>query len=46
MVHVQMCIRDRYKAEADGLLYAGKITDAKMEQDRSLHLLQLEARCV
>ena len=27
-----------YKAEADGLLYAGKITDAKMEQDRSLHL--------
>ena len=24
-----------YKAEADGLLYAGKITDAKMEQDRS-----------
>ena len=32
-----------YKAEADGLLYAGKITDAKMEQDRSLHLLQLEA---
>lgn len=29
-----------YKAEADGLLYAGKITDAKMEQDRSLHLLQ------
>ena len=34
-----------YKAEADGLLYAGKITDAKMEQDRSLHLLQLEASC-
>ena len=32
-----------YRAEADGLLYAGKITDAKMEQDRSLHLLQLEA---
>ena len=27
-----------YKAEADGLLYAGKITDAKMEQDHSLHL--------
>ena len=32
-----------YKKGQDEVLYAGKITDARMEQERGLHLLRLEA---